>query len=143
MKRFIHLVCLLLVMATVTAVPAYAAEQETRGSSFFMTTSTYIDRYGKSLDLWFDVSAVYLMDELGARYIKVEESSDTDNWSVVETFRRDDYPNLICNKTSYHNGHVTYTGQSGYYYRIHVCYYAKSGQNIGEMDEYSSYVYIP
>jgi len=131
-------------MATVAAVPAYAAEAEsTRGSSFFMSTSTYIDRYGNSLDLWFEVSAVRQMDELGARYIKVERSADGDDWSVVKTFSRDDYSNLICTKTGYHNGHVTYTGQSGYYYRIHVSYYAKSGQNSGVMDDYSSSVYIP
>ena len=70
MKRFIQAVCLLVIMATVAAVPAYAAEAEsTRGSSYFMSTSTYIDQDGKSLDLWFDVSAVRQMDELGADYI--------------------------------------------------------------------------
>lgn len=134
MKRLTRIVCLLLVMSMVLAVPAMAAD---RASSYFHSHSCYLWNVSSSgFEVWFDVVALDGMDVLGASEIKIQRSTDRSNWTTVQT-----YYNIYEYNTGSTGGHVTYSGrQSGYYYRAKVTFHAENGNGIGEYVMYTSSV---
>lgn len=138
MKRFVRVVCMILVLASVMTMPAYAAEvADSRASNYFMSGSAYFNVIaGSKFEIWFDVTAVGLMDELGASKIELERSSDGVNWSPVKTFYSSNYPQLLDpDDTSFtYSGYVTHTYTSGYYYCATVTLYAKQGNGTGTME---------
>lgn len=144
MKRFLTCICLLLSLSMLLVIPAMAAEQpDARSSSFFMSSSVYLHKTSsKTFQAWFDVTSVRRMDKLGASRIKIQRSTDDENWTTVKTCTMDDYSSLICENTSTHSACVTYTGSSGYYYRAYIELYAKDGTGIGSWDRYTSSIYI-
>lgn len=127
MKRFAAFLCLILALSVCLAIPASAEEAAPYSSIFFGSRDAYLHRTSDtSFQAWFDVTAKRGMAELGADYIDIERSSDGVNWTVVKTYDRDDYPNLIGYNTSNHCAYVTYSNmESGYQYRMYVHLYAK------------------
>lgn len=140
MKRFIRCVCLVLVVACLTTNLAFAAENvEPRASNFFWCSSVYLyQRSDRTFEVWFDVSAVHTMDELGASVIKVQRSADGENWTTMKTYTKESYSQMIRSNTQYHADCVTYTGTEGYYYRAYIELYAKDSSGTGYMDRYTS-----
>lgn len=129
MKQLIKFVSLLLVLTLVFAVPVSAAENTAPyASNFFGSRNAYLwETSSTSFQVWFNVTAVGTMSELGVDYIEIERSSDGVNWSVVKTYSSDDYSNLIAYNTATHSSYVTYANrQSGYQYRAYVELYAKN-----------------
>ena len=139
MKRFVRCVCFLMAAMMLFTTTAFAAES--RSSDFFMKTSTYIDRSSTSkLDIWFDVTAVGIMDVLGVRSIELQRSTDRTNWTTIKTFDKADYSQMTCSNTGAHADCVTYYGSSGYYYRAHVEFYAKNSTGTGVYGSYTATV---
>lgn len=141
MKRFIKCVCFFLAILTLVANPALAAENvEPRASSYFMASSVYLWKTtGTTFEVWFDVTAVGGMDELGAKTIKVQRSSDNETWTTMKTFSKDDYySQMIDEDTCHHANCVTYTGTAGYYYRAYIVLYAKNSSGTGEVYRYTA-----
>lgn len=135
MKRFSQCVCLLLVVAMVFAMPVLAAETvDQRSSAYFMNFSVYLwEIEGSKFEVWFDITAVETMDELGTKTIKVQRSTDEENWTTVKTYQKADYPQMVdSNRLGYANC-VTYSYTNGYYYRAVVVLYAKKGTGTGEL----------
>ena len=140
MKRFAKYICLVLSLVMCIVLPVKAEEIAPYGSAYFGSHNAYLwNNTGSSFEVWFSISAVRTMDELGANYIEIERSSDGVNWSVVKTYSKDNYSNLIAHDTIYHSGHVTYTNvQSGYQYQAYVSFYAKdSSGNRGYSGAYA------
>ncbi len=141
MKRFSQFVCIILVMVMVlpTAVLA-SVETEPRISQFFVRHGAYLEKISStSFEVWFDVTAVEGMLELGAKTIKVQRSSDGVNWSTMKTYSKDDYSQMTDTDTAGHADCVTYTGaSSGYYYRASVTFYARNSSGTGEYTMYTS-----
>ena len=133
MKRFIRLVCLLLVFASFAAIPAYAQELSPRasnelssyGASCTMLSST-------SVGVAFRVIGTDLMDEIGVNTVKVQYSSDKVNWTTAKTFLKANYPSMVDYNDSAHAGTLTATVPSGKYYRAYVEFYAAkdNGQSV-------------
>lgn len=134
MKRLTRLVCLILIMSMVLAVPAMAAE---RASKYFGSHSCYLWNVSStSFEVWFDVTATGGMDTLGASEIKIQRSSDRVNWTTVQT-----YYDIYEYNTSEAGGHVTFGGrEAGYYYRAKVTFYAEKGNGVAEYTDYTSSV---
>lgn len=128
MKRFIRCICLILVCAMCMITPAIAAENTNlRASSYFRSGSVYLWKIsGTQFQVWFDVTALDTMDELGASKIKVERSTDEVNWESMQTYTKEAYSQMIAKKTVQHSDCVAYTYTSGYYYRAVVTLYAKN-----------------
>ena len=139
MKRFIQCICIILVMATLLAFSAQAAEVPMpRASNYFGRVSTYLwHTSGTTFQVWFDVTAVRGMDELGTSEIKVMRSSDNVNWTTVKTFTKESYSQMIDYDTSCHASCVTYTGSTGYYYKALVTIYAKDSSGWAEDSWYT------
>lgn len=134
MKRLTRLICLLLVMSMVLAVPAMATE---RAGKYFHSHSCYLWNVSSTdFDVWFDVAALDSMEALGASEIKIQRSSDRMNWTTVQT-----YYNIYEYNTGAAAGHVTFNNrQSGYYYRAKVTFYAQKGNGLAEYTDYTSSV---
>lgn len=145
MKRFLRSICLLLVFITICSIPAYAAENTARGSDYFMSRSCYLWKTSSTqFQVWFDVTAMSGMDELGASTIKVQRSADGKTWEDMQTYRKANYSNMICEDTAAHASYVTYSGaQPGYYYRAYVCFYAKNSDGIAQYNSYTSSITMP
>jgi len=130
MKQFIRCVCVVLVCSMILAVPVSAAETANqRASDYFMAYSTYFQPVsGSSYQIWFEVTATGMMDELGVKTITVKRSADDINWSTVKTFNMSNYSQMVNkNGAVLHTGYVPYTCTTGYYYVAYVELYAKDG----------------
>ncbi len=139
MKRFIQSVSIVLVIVMLFATTVMAIEP--RGSKYFMCASVYLYRANandRTFAACFDVTGTHTMDKIGASVLKIQRSSDGENWTTMKTYRMEDYPGMICENTFQHDYYFYYTGTAGYYYRMYVVLYAEDGPGIGMWDEYSS-----
>lgn len=146
MKRFTQCVCLILVMSLTLVIPVMAAESTPWASNYFGSRSCYLwDVSSTGFQVWFDVTAVRRMTELGASTIKVQVSDDTVNWTTVKTYNKADYPSMTT--TAYTAGHAGYVNfddvETDNYYRAYVEFYAADGNGSAEYGAYTSHVYIP
>jgi len=138
MKRFFQILSLILIFAMVFSTTAFATEMPNpRGSDFFMASSVYFwHSSGSQYQIWFDVTAVDGMDELGAREIKVQRSTDLVNWTTVKTYTKASYPQMTTTSgTGNYMNYVTYYATNGYAYRAVVELYAKNSTGSAYMTE--------
>jgi len=144
LKRVLKLICVVLSLAMLLAIPAHAAEAgNARASSYFSNSAVYLyELSGKTFEAWFEVTCVRIMDKVGAREIKIQRSTDNATWSNVATYSMDDYSHLICLDDAGHVGCVTYTGSSGYYYRAQYKLYAKDETGSATWTRTSASIYI-
>lgn len=140
MKRFTQFVSLILIASMLLVLPAYATESVTpKSSSFFGELSTYLYKTSSTqFRVWFEVTAVGGMDELGVSYIEVQRSTDKTNWTPMKTYSKDSYSQMIGYNTGNHCNYVTYTATSGYYYRAYVKFYAKNSSGTAYYSAYTS-----
>ena len=138
MKRFTQVVSVLLIVVMLFSTTAFAAEAEnSRASNYFMASSVYFWRSsGNNYQIWFDVTAVGTMSELGAREIKVEYSTDGVNWSRWCTYNKSSYSQMTTTAgTARYANYVPFTATNGYCYRAVVSLYAKNSSGSGVMTE--------
>lgn len=141
MKRFTQFVSLVLVLSMILAVPAFAAESSARASDYFGRISCYLVKTtNMQFQVWFDVTATKGMDELGTSVITVQRSSDTVNWTDMQTYTKEVYSQMTATGTGNHSDYVTYTATPGYYYRAYVEFYAKLGNGSATYSDYTSYI---
>lgn len=121
-------IAMILCIALITPMHILAAEVE----PVQPLASYYIDSYqgyiypagsGK-VQVWFDVTGVHYMDEIGALSVWLYESKDNSTWSHVETFHYTDYSGMLGYDDVFHSGHVSYQGVKGRYYKAYVCIWA-------------------
>ena len=137
MKRFTLCICLLLVCVMMVSTTAFAAETaEPRASNFFAASSVYFwNTSGRNYEIWFDVTAVGTMTELGASKISLQRSTDEVNWTTVKTFYKEDYSQMTDTNTTHHVDCVSFTASTGYSYRAIVTLYARNNSGNGTMRE--------
>ncbi len=144
MKKLIRFVCLILVCALFFAVPAQATETaEPRASAFFSYYGTDLYKTSSSsFQIWFDVvSNVTTMDVLGVSEIIVYRSADQQSWTKMRTYTMDNYPQMVAQNTTSHDGYVTYNyATTGYYYRARITFYAKNSTGSGVRDVYTEII---
>lgn len=136
MKRFTQLICLLLVVSTIFVIPVYAVENQTpRASNYFSSRLGYLHKTtGSQFQIWFEVTSVKTMDELGTSQITIQRSTDDTNWTDMMTFYKSAYPQMTGDDTTHYENYVTYTGTSGYYYRAYILFYAKKDNGEAEYE---------
>jgi hypothetical protein len=120
------------------AIPIRAEATDTRASSYFASYDSFLWKTGgTTFEVWFDVNGCAWMDEIGVSSIKVQRSSDGENWTTMKTYLPENYSQMICEDTSSHTGCVAYTGTPGYYYRAYVTFYAKNSTGTGIRYDYA------
>lgn len=142
MKRFMRLISVLMVMVLFLSSSVFAAESvDPRGSYYFICSSFYLYQENsgdRTFAACYDVTGTHTMEKIGAQLLKIQRSSDGENWTTMKTYRMEDYPEMICENTFQHNYHFYYTGTTGYYYRAYVELYAEDSSGTGEWYKYSS-----
>ena len=145
MKRFAKCICFALILAMLLAIPAHAAETgDSRSSNYFGSSAVYLyEMAGTTFQAWFEVTCVRYMDQVGAKEIKIQRSSDNENWTTMATYSMDSYySTLICENELGHDACITYTGTRGYYYRAYYKLYAKDESGSATWARYSSSIYL-
>ena len=130
MKRFLRLVCLLVVFATLAAVPSYAEEVTPRASNELTAYRAYCTKKtSTSVVVSYQVLGTDALDEIGANTIKIQYSYDGVNWTTAKTFRKTAYPSMVDHNTGMHAGTVTATVPDGNRYRAYVEFYGEKDGN--------------
>lgn len=144
MKHISRIIGILMVAVMLMTMPAAAAENaEPRASSFFMSSDVYLYQTSSTkFEAWFEVTALGIMDKVGASEIKIQESSDDENWTTVKTCTMDSYSSMICENTGSHASYVSYTGTTGKYYRAKITLYAENSTGTGEWIRYTTSIQL-
>ena len=137
MKRFVKGISVMLVCLMLLSTAAIAAEPvEPRGSDFFAYSSVYFWRKtGQTYEIWFDVTTKGMMQEVGARKIVVQRSTDGANWVTARTILKEDYPHMTTTNNIGYANCVTFAATNGYCYRAIVYLYARNSTGVGIMRE--------
>ena len=137
MKQFTKCICILLVCVMMFTTTAFAAETvEPRASDFFVGSSVYFwNTSGRNYEIWFDVTAVGTMTELGVSEIVVQRSTDERNWTTVRTYYKEDYSQMTESNSFMYANCVPFTATTGYSYRAIVMLYARNSSGSGYMQE--------
>ena len=137
MKRFTQIISVVLIVVMCFSTVTFAAEPVShRASMYFMSSSVYFwHTSGSNYQIWFDVTAVGRMYELGASKIVVERSTDEADWETVKTYNKEDYSQMTGSSTTSYDNYVSFTATNGYYYRAIVTLYARNSSGTGTMRE--------
>lgn len=141
MKRFIRVVCLILVLCTVFSVTAFAETvTEPRASSYIAAHDAFLYKTSASqFQIWFDVTACTSVTHLGVSEIEVYKSADKENWTRMRSYKYENYPEMMDYNSGSHTGYVTYNyATTGYYYRAYVTFYAKNSSGTGTIFRYTA-----
>ncbi len=122
--------CILLV-AFVTPASAWAApvsSVQPCASDYLNLYSAYVAPMGSGrIEVWFEASGKYYLDEIGALRVMIYESPDNETWTWKKTFLHDQTPGMLSFHDNFHVSHVSYQGRVGYYYKAYVCIWGGSG----------------
>lgn len=144
LKKTIRFVAVLLVLATLFAVPAQAAGTSVYASRYFVSYGTYIHVVeGNHLQIWFEMVGTDIMNKIGVSEIIIKRSSDNQNWTNVYWYYPEDYSSMMVSNEGDHVGYVPFYGTHGYYYKAYVTFYAKDSAGVGTICDYTDPVYIP
>ena len=125
---YLRLIAICLVLSFVIPINSNATTVESiepRASYYLDSYQAYVYPAGNGeIQVWFNVTADDYMDDLGALWIEVYESSDNSTWTYKKTYMHYDYTGLLDQNDYYHSGHVTYQGTVGKYYKAYVCIWA-------------------
>ena len=145
MKRLLKCICLLLSLVMLLSIPAHAVEADnTRASNYFGASAVYLYKTSSTrFQAWFEVTCVRTMEKVGAKEIKIQRSTDNENWTTVATYSMNDYYSTFIRENNVvHAACVNYTGTSGYYYRAYYKLYAEDETGTATWSRYSSSIYI-
>ena len=141
MKKATRLISLILVFSLILAVPVSAEDPTPRASIFFSSYRAYCTKLSPtSIGISFQVIGVGTMDVLGASQVRLQRSSDGENWTTVKTFDKAIYSSMTDTNTAGHGSTLSSTVQAGYYYRAVVTFYAKNSVGTGYKDYYTAKV---
>lgn len=115
----------ILVTALISPFGAAAAATtavQPRASAYLDSYMAYVYLPGDGeVRVYFNVEGTNYMDELGALFIELYESTDGTNWTIAKTFNHYSTAGMLSYNDDYHSGYVSYDGVDGRYYKAYVC----------------------
>lgn len=130
--RLIRIVVALLLLTLIIPSNTQASEFDVapRASYYLDSYNTYIYRSGwGKIQVWFSVTGVDYMDEIGTLTIKIYESTDNETWTWVKTHKYESSAGMLGYDKIYHSGHIEYQGTIGRYYKAYVTIWAGKDGN--------------
>lgn len=127
---FFRVIALLLVFAFLLPICVNATSNSSRASYYLSSYNTYIYNaaLGK-LQVYFNVTGVNYMDEIGALTVRIYESTDQETWTWVHTVQYTTQSSMLGYDKIYHSDHVDYQGTIGRYYKAYVTIWAGKDGN--------------
>lgn len=126
LRRFIRTTALFLLLTVLVSTTVIAEEiPQPRASYYLSSYNAYIYNaaFGK-IHVYFDVTGVNYMDDIGALTVKIYESTDNETWTWVKTYTNGDTPSILGANKMYYSSHVEYQGTIGRYYKAYVTIWA-------------------
>lgn len=121
--KFISAIAVLMVLAL--CLPMGAAAAQVRASEYVDSYDGSISASGSGvIKISFSVIGTDVMYSIGALNIRLYESEDNVNFSLVKTFANTRYPGMTGSNKKSHSGQVEYQGVSGRYYKAYICFWA-------------------
>lgn len=119
-SALIRIISLVLVVLALCPINANAVEPR---------ASYYLDSYSANLyaagngviQVWYDVTGVSYLDEIGALSIQIYESKDNSTWTWKKTFTHDSTSGMLAYNKFFYESHVDYQGVAGRYYKAYIC----------------------
>jgi len=143
-KRIIRLLCVILTLSILMAVPAMANESAVTpyANPYLNMYSTYLFRTSSTtFQVWFDVEGNGRQDVLGVSRIIVERYNSSDgDWDALHTYYAEDHPEMLCENTASHVGHIDCSGSSRHEFRALVTFYAENANGFGERNIYAYFI---
>lgn len=124
---FVRTIAILLILVFITPVCANATDTQTTTRASYYLDSYNAYPYNAALGkirIYFHVTGVDYMDEIGTLNVKIYESTDNTNWSWIKTYTHDKTTGMLGYDKIYHSGYVEYSGTIGRYYKAYVCIWA-------------------
>lgn len=123
-----RILILLLIAILIFPINTVATEYSTpdvRASHYLTSYNTYVypAALGK-IQIWFSVTGVNVMDEIGVLNIHIYESTDNENWTWVKTYKHTTTSGMLDYDTIYYSNYVQHQGTIGRYYKAYVCIWA-------------------
>lgn len=132
-STLLRVISFLLVFVLISPVNVFAesaSQVQPRESYYLIEYQAYCYPIGAGrLNVYFEVIATGVMDEIGVLSIEIYESIDNSNWYWVRTIQHDTYPGMLVENDDVYGHYVTYSGIPGRYYKAYVCVWA--GKNGG------------
>lgn len=127
-RLFSLLLALIIIISTPTSV--LAENLAPRASDYLDSYNTYLYResFGR-IQVWFTVTGVDDMDEIGVLTVRIYESTDNETWTRVHTYKHNTTVGMLGHNKFYHSGHVEYNGTVGRYYKAYVTIWAGKDGN--------------
>lgn len=127
-RLFFRIVSLILVFCFACPIQAFAVEP--RASYYLESYNSYPYAAGNGVvQVWFVVTGVKYMADIGALNIQVYESTDNTNWTWVKTYKHTTYTDMLGHDKYIYQSHIDHQGVVGRYYKAYVCIYAGDGTN--------------
>ena len=102
-----------------------AGSVEPRASDYLDSYRAFVHPAGNGeVQVWFTVTGVTYMDDIGALTIGIYKENDTGGWDHITTFNHMYYPDMMAHNDIAHVSHVSYQGVVGETYRAYVCLWA-------------------
>ena len=126
-KRYsaaMRLAALLLAVVMFLPMGAKAVEEtvQPRASDYLASYTAYVYSAGwGNMRVYFNVTGYGYLEAIGALTIQIFESTDNETFTWKETYRHDEYPQMLSYNDNYHSGYVEYNGVVGRYYKAYVC----------------------
>ena len=123
--RFFAVLLAILLVTPANAVATSNEEITPRASDYLSSYNAY--SYNAALykiQIYFDVTGVNYMDEIGALTVRIYESTDNETWTWVHTVKHTAQSSMLGNNKVYHSDHVDYQGTIGRYYKAYITIWA-------------------
>lgn len=145
MRKFSRIVSLFIALTLFFAIPAQAVEaNDSKSSNFFLRTGCFLHKTGeRTFEVWFDLTCLGTMQQLGSTYIQVQRSSNgTSGWTPIRTYTPDGHPQMLKNNGLTYTNCVSFGGFAGYYYRAYIEFYATNSSGSGYAYMYTETIKI-
>lgn len=128
-SAFVRAIAFVLTMILVVPMGISATVQP-RASDYLSAYNAYVYLPGDGeVRVYFNVQGTNTMDELGALFIRIYESTDGTNWTWKKTYSHDSTSGMLSYNDDYHSGYVSYNGVAGRYYKAYVCIWGGKNGN--------------
>lgn len=143
-KRYLRFLCFILSLIFLVPSSIRAEAVNPRASMYIAVQSGgLVKTTGNNFEIRYSVSTGQLVDELGAFMIQLSKSTDQVTWYRAEVYYSYDYPEMMREDTITHSGYFTFTGQTGYYYKAIITFYASLDGVSERSSLYTNVIYIP
>ena len=129
-----RIVTLLLAVMMFLPMGAQAVEEavQPRASDYLFNYNAYMYSAGwGNMRVYFDVTGNGYQEAIGALTIQVFESKDNETWTWKQTYKHENYSQMLSYNDNYHSGYVEYDGVVGRYYKAYVCIWG-GGLEVGD-----------